>query len=382
MTLSGVTKESRHSVQGEVANWTLVEELEIPGDHPRYFLTRVFDIEIDQWDRIYVGEEQEATILLFDTSGELIRHIGRRGYGPGEFQSPENMGWLGDTLWVTDAGLLRVTFFDTTGSVLGSTRISTPAVPPLRASAPDYLLADGSVAAKMAAPSYVIVRLGQITELPVLRMTRSAEVLDTLARLPVGERWVYLPWGKGNLYIPHPFPRTPHWQASPSGEFMVFVDLPVAEGRSKQTLRIAWRGADGSPSHAIEYPFDAIKLRSSTRDSVVESLARQWSSSAMHNPPPLATARDLIDERVRLPAFYPPVTDLVVGRDSTVWLRREETGRDVVTWDILNWPGRRIAVLEASRKFRIYQAERERVWGILPDDDGVPKVLAYRVLAR
>ena len=35
--------------------------------------------------------------------------VGRDGEGPGEFRRPNYAGWNGDTLWVSDQGLMRIT---------------------------------------------------------------------------------------------------------------------------------------------------------------------------------------------------------------------------------------------------------------------------------
>ena len=52
---------------------------------------------------------QDATVRFFDPEGNLLGSVGRRGSGPGEFESLIRGGWVGDTLWVSDLQLSRIT---------------------------------------------------------------------------------------------------------------------------------------------------------------------------------------------------------------------------------------------------------------------------------
>lgn len=48
----------------------------------------------------------------------------------------------------------------------------------------------------------------------------------------------------------------------------------------------------------------------------------------------VAEVADAIRAALPAPAFLPPVTDLVAGRDGTIWLRREGLRQDTADWDI------------------------------------------------
>ncbi len=61
---------------------------------------------------IFVADAGSASILQFDRRGVLVRRIGRRGRGPGEFSAPGALAILGDTaLVVSDIGTGRVSLF-------------------------------------------------------------------------------------------------------------------------------------------------------------------------------------------------------------------------------------------------------------------------------
>ncbi|HRV06619.1 MAG TPA: 6-bladed beta-propeller, partial [Candidatus Saccharicenans sp.] len=47
-------------------------------------------VEADQTGNIYVLDDKAVQIKVYDPQGNFIRAIGRRGQGPGEFQSPRS----------------------------------------------------------------------------------------------------------------------------------------------------------------------------------------------------------------------------------------------------------------------------------------------------
>ena len=78
----------------------------------------IADVAVDGAGRVYVADPTAAQILVFDAAGGLLRRIGRRGEGPGEFQAPIEMAvGSGDTLRVFDNALWRVASFDSAGTV-------------------------------------------------------------------------------------------------------------------------------------------------------------------------------------------------------------------------------------------------------------------------
>ena len=61
---------------------------------------------------IFVSDAGTSSVLQYDRSGHLIRRIGRRGKGPGEFSVPAAIVALGDTaVLVADVGTGRLSIF-------------------------------------------------------------------------------------------------------------------------------------------------------------------------------------------------------------------------------------------------------------------------------
>lgn len=76
---------------------------------------------VDGQGNVYVEDDSDMAIKVFDPQGKYLRAIGRKGNGPGEF---ENIGYLfilpDGRLMVTDYGNRRTSFLDTDGKYLSS----------------------------------------------------------------------------------------------------------------------------------------------------------------------------------------------------------------------------------------------------------------------
>jgi hypothetical protein len=101
-----------------------------------YLLFRVWGATRLSDGRIAVANNRAPDIRVFSSSGEHLRTFGRRGEGPGEFDSPVLMGTLpGDTLVVVDRSLRRVDLFHPDeGFIKGATATTD---------IPGYLLTSG-----------------------------------------------------------------------------------------------------------------------------------------------------------------------------------------------------------------------------------------------
>ncbi len=66
---------------------------------------------VDVRGRVYVLDAAEQRVYMFDSSGALLKSIGRRGQGPGEFQLANGIAAWRDQLWVYDPGNNRITVF-------------------------------------------------------------------------------------------------------------------------------------------------------------------------------------------------------------------------------------------------------------------------------
>jgi hypothetical protein len=77
-----------------------VEELGFGGDETdeEAMLYQPRDILVDARGFIHVSDYRDAVIKVYDQDGRYVRTIGRKGEGPGEFQSLSDMKFLDDAM--------------------------------------------------------------------------------------------------------------------------------------------------------------------------------------------------------------------------------------------------------------------------------------------
>lgn len=74
---------------------------------------------VDANENVYIADDSDMAIKVFDPQGKYMKSIGRKGSGPGEFESIGNMIFLPDgRLLVTDYQQRRTSFFSPDGQFL------------------------------------------------------------------------------------------------------------------------------------------------------------------------------------------------------------------------------------------------------------------------
>ncbi|MCJ7643445.1 MAG: 6-bladed beta-propeller [Candidatus Aminicenantes bacterium] len=74
-------------------------------------------------DAVYVIDAEENEVRVFSKTGAFVRVFGRKGQGPGEFDSPADLDVSGDRIYVTDRFNKRVQVLDRKGGYLGGFRV-------------------------------------------------------------------------------------------------------------------------------------------------------------------------------------------------------------------------------------------------------------------
>ncbi len=76
------------------------------------------DLTLDHQGNIYVLDAQACDIKKFDRRGKFIKIIGRKGQGPGEFETPSRLAVSGEKLIVYDSGNARLSCLGIDGSFI------------------------------------------------------------------------------------------------------------------------------------------------------------------------------------------------------------------------------------------------------------------------
>lgn len=367
----------------------------VPGSTPRIELTQ--DFRIDGYDAellpiSWLGASpggttvlvhaQNGTIRFFDDQGRELGTFGREGEGPGEFRRALRGGWKGDTLWISDTALRRVTLVSPGRELLRT-------LPPLVAARPSpsdsarlptfpfafpyALYADDEmfVSAIGAANDPKVEAIGGSL---FLRVSADGVIQRVVLRRPANEGSVGMDLpGGGVASVSVPFFPGPHWTVSPDGARVatLVTDVEGDEGGT-YTLRVYDAMGDAIFTRAV--PFEGEPIDDARVDSVLEARAE---SARL---PEMARAYRT-DVPGRVPPVYPPVEDLRIDGDHRIWieLRATEEGS---RWVLLDPEGRGLGWLLLPANTSLGTARGDAVWAVERDELDVESVVRFRMVGR
>lgn len=356
-------------------------------DDPETSFTWFEELEVGPEGRIFTLHPQADRIRVHSPAGEPLDPIGRPGEGPGEFQNLRDMGFVADTLWVLDAGTYRFNFFSPAGELYRSVRVPIelregPGPSPPR---PRSLLSDGRLRGAPPARSR-LVATGKLERVPLVKMDTAGRIADTLAVRPLrNTQWMVRDPDRPNAwgsFRPQPFADADLVELSPYAPEVVRVERPAATSSAVSTFRVIRRTFAGDTLFARDYPYRPVPIASVHVDSLVLVRARSVATSDfLGGPASVKQAAGWARSSLYRPDFHPPVTELVFGRDGTLWLRREDMGADTVSWDLLGEDGRVLGRTRLPEGFQTMEADRRHLWGMKIDELGVPRIVRYAVSA-
>ena len=331
-------------------------------------LSMVFDVEVGKGGEILAAQPTLGSIALFAPDGRFLRSIGRRGGGPGEFQVLGGMNWSRDTLSVVDFGRLHLFTSDLT-------YVRTITFPTLRPPPgvgrviPGFVLTDGSILGVPIFPD-------SGRAVPIVRVSPGGTIMDTITHVLDESGIVRLPLpGRSPANLTNPWMADPLWIPEADGASILIVNRPVAPRSGSSAFELVRVGIQGDTLLTAQFDYTPLEISVELRDRVYAEMALRVSESS--------TTRAQVEREARrampAPRFHPPVSQVVAGRDGTIWLRREELGRDTVEWHVFSQSGQPLARLFLPGGLTVRRAQADRIWGIEEDSMDVPFVRVYDV---
>lgn len=374
-----VGADSPLAAQAQVPLWRVAREVRTgTGDGPGA-LSAVSDVTIGRDGSVYVSQPQENVVKVYDARGRYLRSLGREGRGPGEFERPSSLGWRGDTLWVADSSQTRISLFLPNGRFVRSISFSRAA--PLtdgRPHIPGSLLADGSVLGVWQTPLSLIAGSRSVS-IPMVRFTARGEPIALLARREDRNEFGVVTEGTSRTYFPQPFTDSPLTAVSPDGSAVVMVRRNAASRPDSTVFSVQRLHHSGRVTLARNYRYRPQPLTREMVERAVDDQVGGLGETRIRTPE-ASVLRRQIRQNLYRPRFLPPVTQLVLGRDGTMWLRREDLGREMAWWHVLDAGGRIIARAWVPAGVRVAYADRTQIWAVELDELDVPTLVKYRIV--
>ncbi|HEX5872448.1 MAG TPA: hypothetical protein VFY65_18590 [Longimicrobium sp.] len=344
------------SAAADSATWTLgapqVRIGEGGGDGQE--LDRVYGGVIGPDGSVVIGNAGTGELRFYDPRGALRMAGGRRGMGPGEFQS---INWLrpfrGDSLVVFDLQTQRLSVWS--GDGVFARVIPTNSVPGhVR---PIGVFGDGSMLLAADQPYDPRTGPGVVRDaFELLRVDASGAPLGSLGRFP-GTEWLLYRHPTSFAAAQVPFGRTRHVAAGAGHVFVAPSDSAVVavhdlSGRILRTISIS-----AAP-------------RRPRRDEVEDALARI----------PDETQRDALREHLasrRGRARAPVILDLRTDRAGRVWVCTLASAPDRHRWLVFAPSGTQEGSIVMPAGYLPLDIDRDRVLARETGADGVQRVVLH-----
>lgn len=386
--------------------WQLEEVLRIGSLESEDLVTGVLDLAIGPDSALYVAQALVPAITVFSLDGQVLRRIGRAGQGPGDFElAASNVGWIRDTLWVADP--YRVQLFTTNEFVPEEVIRFNLTVPEEGAFlTPGRMLADGTLLGSRiwTAGWGPWLSRGADPGLPLRRLSRSGEILDTIAIIHWPDNALEYENDRGRpIFAVHPLKDLPPLglreyltALRPDGSAVVRIDN-VREDGTPPTFDILVISIHGDTilHRAVEY--EPREVTSAMERRLADEVAGWVAGDYNPTGPGWLVLSEATRERrrravrsaFRVPEHLPPVRQVVAGTDGTIWLLRELREDRVDVWKIRDADGKLEGTVEVadgrgsikpwSPRLAIALPSRDEVWGTTYDDHDVPYIHRYRV---
>ncbi len=350
-------------------SWQAVREGRTPDSIP---FTQILDVTTDAaGQRAYIYDAALKQIRIVDIAGEQVGAFGRGGQGPGEFGQVFRLGWYADTLWVMDPphrvhyfsrdGKLHRTFA-TTNVTLGATVVGGTLVKERVAPLPGVTQSEG-IATTMR---FIIAHH---TNPGVRKVADLYEfVRPIMVQAVVGGQ-------RATMYRAQPLRDDPLFLPDRDGRHL-FIVYRRAVRDAPHTFQVIKLTLEGDTVFSRRYPYHPRPLDTKAFEAEVRGL-QQTILTQQPGRRTLVEIKDL-EKEVYRPFHWPAVEQAVIGRDGSIWLKRE-TGIRTAAYLVLSAAGEPAGRVELPAGDRLVEADGQRVWTIAKDAEDVPFVAWYRL---
>lgn len=347
-----------HRSDREVVRWEVEPGVTSSPDAAFAYVTAV---DVDSRGRMYVGDWSNAEVTVLSPEGEVERRIGRRGEGPGEFNSVRQVQVLpGDSLLVFDNGLKRITVFaPNSDEVVYVTNLAMAS----SANSPGWIRRTHRNRELVAAYSRPFRPSDDPredeTRGDVVRLldTEGSILRDELLNFPAKQDLVVREGG-GISVSSHPFGRKGVVALGPDDRIYygwtdsLAVEIYSLEGERVGGFSAPHRRTPLAPEHIEE-------VIAGKKDSWAQKFGRTLRESA--------------------PETWPAFRSLVVDDRSRLWVGLVGSPAEPAEWAVFAPSGAYLGSVFLPDSVEIKAVRDQTVYGIAHDEFDVPRVVVYGI---
>lgn len=338
-------------------HYTASQDLLIDGANAN--LVPIGALVINSLGQMFVGQAQDHKILVFDSLGMIVRTIGRKGGGPGEFQGLSNIGFVGDTLWAWDDVKRRVTLFRVDGRQLRSTTIPLLTGPDMKI-APMIrgVRPDGSILS--------VGLLHNARMLTEVHANAKGQLLHQLTARPLfsNASFSFSNYDAGK------------WE--PSSDINPSIIVGAKDGSRLAISTATLGGKEAGTALVTMLTFAGDTLYSRRYPIAIKLIPRSLIDSALTAIEKVSPARAFQLRAGPIGGVYPPLEYMQMSREGALLLAFYTDGPDR-DFLLLNTIGEIEASLTLPANVAIRSFDRDHLWGITRDADDLESIVRFRV---
>jgi hypothetical protein len=328
---------------------------------------------------IAVIQYQDRAVRLFDSNGKGLASFGRPGGGPGEFQNPTRVGWFGDTLWVWDPLLNRITYRAMSTQAVQVVTIqagerhgtTSSELPPIGITTVRAVYRNGDVLVlaepRDPLPAEFAARQNQRVFLRTAGAGGSHRPIDWVSRNREGTAIYRSAQGGASAVIP--FYAREIEANSVDGERIAVAKASIS-GRDAGTYKVAVIKQTGDTVFSRHFPFKLERIPKRISDSVLADHANRGQTPAMRE----------VFHHIKLPDAFNPLLNIWIASDYSVWIRLfAGIGVPDRRYLILSPNGVPLDTLILPAKSFPYPISATALWVSERDEFDVPSLVRYRL---
>jgi hypothetical protein len=325
---------------GASSSLDLIQDLCI-GDSPddeNYMFSQIGGVMVDVDEDIIVIDEKEVVIKVYDKHGKHLRTFGKRGGGPGEFNTARRIVLKGGKdIVVMDNGNNRLSYYSKEGQCLQE--ISLGKYSSITRAKPDsqgYIYAD-TMTVDEDTGIYEIVKLD-----PELNMVATLAKAEQIRKFP---------------------------EVNPVPEWFIYTvmedDRFIWGWNAKYELTI--HDPDGATVMKIVKDYEPVKITKKEQEKIMEE-----SFGDMEIP-------DMI--KIVFPKSFPPFYYFICDDTGRVYVRTQrENDQGDLEWDVFDEEGVYILSFFLPPGELLYCIRNNNAYTFINEpEDGIPLVLRYRM---
>jgi len=337
--------------------WTFEEAFSMGGAEDgaaSFYRVLPQNVAVNEEGRIFVLDPSAFRVVVFDSSGHVMRSFGHQGGGPGEFSGPTALAVDPQgRVAVFDFRKRGVEWFDSVGASLGF----QPVTAPFRGGTIRF------VDTGMILPVRETDRERNVSLFRLLHLGATDTTSLTAQEQPLGNPIVYTGCGDLRMTLPPLFTPQLEWEAN--GTTVVVV-----------------RGVD----YALDVFHGTHLNRSLRRDivprTVTEAMALAelgdgeswtWSDGSCTVPP------EIVVEQRGFASVLPSVTAVAVSPRNEVWAQRGAVSGEPVVTDVFSADGIYLGTLPEGSPWPVAFLPLDRLVTIERDQLDVERLVVYRV---